>query len=309
MLFLVRAHRRQILLLLITLLSLFLHTTAQQYFTDGLAIIDAPAIGSPGHAGSNLSIAVDVSGNGELTPDATNPNSTLSTHFSLLEIYLVSSETGTNLTVSSGPGLLAQEPTSTVKHVNWVVPTCIALGNYNLTFYETSLINGQPHFIITPVPITIQNANPSGSPCSSTSDVTVNALQGQPQPSNPLPAPIFGGSGVSSASGSGSPGFVTITLSGPLPYPVPSTVTVISEPSPTPTTVIVVSMTTDTLTTNGPSGFITKTVTEAAWSSTVAVTQNSDNSGFLPVNAGSSTRKLEFRLFFFGLVVGFWTRL
>jgi len=308
MLFLVRAHRRQILLLLITLLSFCLYTTAGQQFTNGLAIIDAPANNSPGHAGSNLPIAVDVSGDGKLTPDATNPNSTLSTHFSLLEIYLVSSENGTNLTVSSGPGLLAQEPTSTVKHVNWLVPTCIAPGNYNLTFYETSLINGEPHFIITPVPIPILNANPSGSSCSA-SGIAENPFQGEPQPSNPLPAPIFSAGGVSSASGSGTPGFVTITLSGPLPYPVPSTVTVISEPSPTPTTVIVVSMTTDTLTTNGPSGFITKTITEAAWSSTVAVTQNSDNSGFLPVNAGSSTRKLEFSLFFSGLTVGFWTLL
>lgn len=117
---------------------------------------------SPGHAGSNLSIAVDVcivptlfvlsltslqvSGNGKLTPDATNPNSTLSTHFSLLEIYLVSSETNTNLTVSSGPGLLAQEPSSTVKHVNWVVPTCIAVGNYNVRYkvYQRSRRSAHP---------------------------------------------------------------------------------------------------------------------------------------------------------------------
>ncbi|KAJ3719748.1 hypothetical protein C8R42DRAFT_671653 [Lentinula raphanica] len=284
---LVQAHHQYLLLSLIFLLGLVARTTGQTYingqtFTDGLAIIDAPSPGSPGHAGSTLPIAIDISGDGRLNSDASNPNSTASTHFSLLEIYLVSSETSLNITVSNGTGLLTQEPGSTVKHLNWDVPTCVTAGSYNLTFYETSSINGQPQFIITPISVPIQNTNIPTTPCSQTANVTVNTLQTQPQPQNPLAQPIFPG-GTLSSSESGS-GFVTITLTGPLPYPMPTTVTV--TPSATPTTVIVISMTTETVTTTGPSGFITRTLTETAWSSAVAVTADANDSGFLPVNSG-----------------------
>ncbi|KAF5390322.1 hypothetical protein D9757_002794 [Collybiopsis confluens] len=300
---LVRAHQH-LLLLLITLVSLALRVEAGQGFTNGLAIIDAPNPGSPGHAGSALSIAIDVirltsstrahdpdfeyclqiSGNGQLAigSDASNPASMAATHFSLLEIYLVSAETSLNVTVSNGSTLLTQEPGSSVKHLNWPVPNCIPAGNYNLTFYETSSIQGQPHFIITPIPVPIQNPNPSKNPCSQTAGIAVNSLQGQPQAQNPLSQPVSPGGGQMSSTSSG-PAFITITLSGPLPFPVQPTVTV--TPSASPTTVFIVSMTTETVTTTGPSGFITKTITTAAWSSTVAVTQNAE--GFLPVNAGS----------------------
>ncbi|KAJ3737072.1 hypothetical protein DFJ43DRAFT_1049103 [Lentinula guzmanii] len=282
---LVQVYRQHLLLLfmLIALLGLVLQTKAGQTFTDGLSIIDAPSSGSPGHAGSTLSIAIDISGDGQLNSDASNPNSTASTHYSLLEIYLVSSDTGLNITVSNGTGLLTQESGSTVKHLSWMVPTCVTAGNYNLTFYETASINGQSQFTITPISIPVENADPSGTSCSQTANVTVNNLQTQPQPQNPLAQPLFPG-GTLSSSGSG---FVTITITGPLPYPMPSTVTI--TPSETPTTVVVVSMTTETVTTTGPSGFITKTLTETAWSTAVAVTANANDSGFLPVNAGSGT--------------------
>ncbi|KAJ3905486.1 hypothetical protein F5879DRAFT_950559 [Lentinula edodes] len=298
---LVQVRLQHLLLLFITLLGLVLHAKAGQGFTNGLSIIDAPSSGSPGHAGSVLPIAIDISGDGQLSSDASNPNSTASTHFSLLEIYLVSSETGLNITVSNGPGLLAQESGSTVKHVNWPVPTCVTAGNYNLTLYETASINGQPHFTITPISIPIENANPSSSSCSQTTSVTINPLQTQPQPQNSLTQSPFPG-GISS-SGSG---FVTITITGPLPYPMPTTVTV--TPSATPTTVVVVSMTTETVTTTGPSGFITKTLTETAWSSDVAVTAAANDSGFLPVNAGTCTR-MEVGLILVSFFVTFWTLL
>ncbi|KAJ3870049.1 hypothetical protein EV359DRAFT_76052 [Lentinula novae-zelandiae] len=283
---LVQARLQHLLLLFITLFGLILHVKAGQGFTNGLSIIDAPSSGSPGHAGSVLPIAIDISGDGQLSSDASNPASTASTHFSLLEIYLVSSETGLNITVSSGTGLLAQESGSTVKHINWPVPTCVTAGNYNLTLYETASINGQPHFTITPISIPIENANPSGVSCSQTASVTINPLQTQPQPQNSLTQSPFPG-GISSSES----GFVTITITGPLPYTLPTTVTV--TPSATPTTVVVVSMTTETVTTTGPSGFITKTLTEIAWSSNVAVTAAANDSGFLPVNAGSSTKMEE----------------
>jgi LysM repeat protein len=276
--------------------------------TNGLAIIDAPNPGSPGHAGNTLPIAVDVSGDGQLSSDASNPDSTASTHFSLLEIYLVSAETNINLTVSNGTGLLTQESGSTVKHLNYLVPNCIAAGNYNLTFYETSTIQGQPHFIITPVSIPIQNtATPSDTACSQTAGVTVNSLQSQPQAQSPLTQPIYpGGTLPSSAPG---PPFVTITLSGPLPFPIPSTVT--ATPSATPTTVFVVSMTTATVTTDGSAGLTTETVTETVWSSQMAVTANADSNGFLPVNAGLKLRldMTNLLLCLLSFTVGFWSLL
>ena len=61
-----------------------------------------------------------------------NPNSTSDTHFDSLEVYLVSYATSFNLTVSSGTGLLTQESGSTVKHINWLIESCIPSGNYNV---------------------------------------------------------------------------------------------------------------------------------------------------------------------------------
>jgi hypothetical protein len=295
--------RQHLLVVLIVSLFGFLHVKAGQGFTDGLAIIDAPSPGSPGHAGSTLPIAVDVSGDGQLQfPDDSNPNSTASTHFSLLEIYLVSSETSLNLTVSNGTGFLTQQSGSTVKQLNWPVPTCVMAGNYNLTFYETALIQGQPHFTITPVSIPIDNANPSETPCSQTTGVTVNPLQAQPQPQSPLSQPLFPGGTLSSTST--GPAFVTITLSGPLSqFTDPTTVTI--TPSATPTTIVMVSLTTQTVTTNGPSGSTTETVTKTAWVSTTAVTENSN--GFLPVNAASTIPQIKIGwLFVSTLAAGLW---
>ncbi|KAK7064558.1 hypothetical protein R3P38DRAFT_3250140 [Favolaschia claudopus] len=151
-----------------------------QFFTNGLAIIDSPAPQHPGHAGSPLPIAIEVSGDGKIPISASSNNSDASTRFELLEIYLVSSAANINITVSTGPALLANESGSTVKHVNWPIPTCIPAGDYNLTFYETSLFNNQNVFTITPIPIPISNTNPDGQ-CSN-----LNTLQSQPQSANPL---------------------------------------------------------------------------------------------------------------------------
>ncbi|KAF7367216.1 hypothetical protein MSAN_00783400 [Mycena sanguinolenta] len=131
-----------------------------QLFTNGLAIIDAPAPQNPGHVGSPIAIAIDVSGDGKL-PASASSNSSDSTHF-------------------EGPSLLLNESGSTVKHLNWNIPTCIPAGNYNLTFYETSIFNNQGVFTITPIPIPVSNGSPSGQ------FTGLNTLQAQPQSSNPL---------------------------------------------------------------------------------------------------------------------------
>ncbi|KAJ7169682.1 hypothetical protein C8R46DRAFT_206235 [Mycena filopes] len=181
--------------------ALFFNTVAAQLingqtFTNGLAIIDSPNPNSPGHAGSPLPIAIDVSGNGKLPPAASLPASNASTGYQSLEIYLVSATTNINITVSAGPGLLANESGSTVKHVNWPIPTCLPAGNYNLTFYESSHFNGQGVFTITPIPVPISNSSPSGQ-CDG-----LNSVQAQPQSSNPLTQSPFAPNSTLPVSGS-----------------------------------------------------------------------------------------------------------
>ncbi|KAL4251719.1 hypothetical protein ABKN59_004528 [Abortiporus biennis] len=151
-----------------------------QIFTGALSIVDSPAPQSTLHAGSTTGIAIDISGDGHLDQAASTPNSGLATSFDSLEIYLVSYETKLNLTVSQGPGLLTQETGSTVKHLNWLIDTCVPSGDYNLTFYEGSHIDKQPYFTITPLPIAIQNTQQSGD-CSN----GTNTLQSFPQAQSP----------------------------------------------------------------------------------------------------------------------------
>ncbi|KIP12585.1 hypothetical protein PHLGIDRAFT_27363 [Phlebiopsis gigantea 11061_1 CR5-6] len=151
-----------------------------QVFTNGLAIFDSPAPNSVLHAGSSMSLAIDVSGDGKLSQPGFS-----SAGFDSLDIFLVSSETNINLTVIAGSEFLLQEQGSTVKHLNWPIPTCVQPGSYNITLYETSHMSSVQYFSITPITLTIENNSPSGS-CSST-----NALFAQPQASSPFPENPF----------------------------------------------------------------------------------------------------------------------
>ncbi|KAA1468183.1 hypothetical protein DENSPDRAFT_377656 [Dentipellis sp. KUC8613] len=153
----VLAHPASVFTLCVLLFIAFPIASAQylvngQVFTCGLAIVDAPAPNSTYHAGSNIPIAIDVSprgrprepktesyaaasqvsGDGKLPPQAAIPGSNLATGFDSLELYLVSTQTGVNFTVSSGPGYLTQESGSTVKHLNFPLPNCVAAGQYNV---------------------------------------------------------------------------------------------------------------------------------------------------------------------------------
>jgi hypothetical protein len=68
---------------------------------------------------------------------------------------------------------------------------CKRLNELQVTFYETSHINGTAHFTVTPLPISIENPNRSGS-CSG------NALATQPQASSALThSPWLDASGTS----------------------------------------------------------------------------------------------------------------
>ncbi|CDO72358.1 hypothetical protein BN946_scf184977.g55 [Trametes cinnabarina] len=162
-----------------------------QIITQGVSILDSPQPNSVLNAGSNTSIAIQL-------PLELNTGLSLD----LLEVYLVSSDPHANITVSSGPQLLSQEPGSDVKHIQWSVPTCLQTGFYNLTLYETSHANSASFFAITPIPVQIRNDGTVSDTCGT----GVNPLQEQPQPSNPPPADLIHGAPPSSVgSGSASP--------------------------------------------------------------------------------------------------------
>ncbi|EJD47852.1 hypothetical protein AURDEDRAFT_163313 [Auricularia subglabra TFB-10046 SS5] len=140
-----------------------------QYFSRGLSIVDAPNPGSPYRAGSNMPIAVDVSGNGQLSAHK-------DTSIDELHIYLVSAQTNANFSVAADDAFLSGEEGSTVKHLDFIAPECVPAGSYNLTFYEVSTYQGQSYFAITPLPVEIQ---------SQSKDVTCTAEQ----PTTPEPQP------------------------------------------------------------------------------------------------------------------------
>jgi len=290
-----------VLLLLVPTTSAQSFSKNGQFFTKGLVISDAPAPGSPQHAGSNIVIALDLSGDGVIPQDAFSSSSNSLTHYISLNIFLTSSNL--NLTVSNGSVLLSQEPGSTVKHLNWPIPTCVPSGSYNLTYYETSLINSKEFYSVTPLPITMQNANPSSdnSQCS----VILNAVLPQPQPDsapsiNPYTDP---NSPLNHVQPSGPSGPPTITVSAP---GLPSVWSVESNGSPTATvtttavttaTLVVVSAKTLTETLPGQTNLITTTEIETNTLTIVMPTSAVGAGGFLPVNGAASLQPLTLRLF------------
>ncbi|KAF9044862.1 hypothetical protein BDZ89DRAFT_1127886 [Hymenopellis radicata] len=219
-----------------------------QFFTYGLSIINAPSANSPGHAGSPLPISVEVSGDGKLAQMQ-------DTSLDLLEITW---SHRTRIPISLLPK----------------APTVFQPGNYNLTFYESSRINGESFFIITPITIPIENSQPSGTCTENT-----NSLQEQPQAANAPGISPFLSSSTSSAQ---APTLITITLaaSAGLPFDFGTVTT-----TELVTRVIVVeSLSTLVATTTVDSKPMTTTLTETY----VMTTTNSGEpmsslSGFVPI--------------------------
>ncbi|CAE6474839.1 unnamed protein product [Rhizoctonia solani] len=167
-----------------------------QFYTSGLAISNVPAPGSQYSVGGTISVSVDVSGNGKLPTSASVPGSTLPTSFISLNIFLVSSQTKINITVTSGAQFLEGEPGSTVKHLDFLVPSCLRTGDYNYTYYEVSRINKVTYFSITPIPIFILNNQSKDESCEGSTEP-----EAQPQPSSPPPEQPFLGAGFSLTTG------------------------------------------------------------------------------------------------------------
>jgi len=121
-----------------------------QIFTPGLAVVDAPQPGTPLGGGwspslplshlpwltlysETLHVALDVSANGRL-PLPPDLSSDSPSQIYNITIFLYSYDTGKNLTVTNGTAgfndaslgnIMAQEPGSTVKHLNWNWPDCL----------------------------------------------------------------------------------------------------------------------------------------------------------------------------------------
>lgn len=255
-----------------------------QIFTNGLSIINAPALNSEHNAGGNIPISIEVSGNGKLPFAALTPGSRLDTAYEEINIFLVSSQTNVNFTVSIGPNLLTDE-SGTVRHLNYQIPRCIRPGQYNMTFYETSTLETQPLYVITPIPISIRNPSPSGE-CTE----GVNTLEAQPQPDTRAPqSPFLPGSVVLAPS----PTIWTVTMTGGRQFP-----TAPRTDGPLTTATMVV----ETPVTTVPPGQ-TRTTTSMMTFTTTATMSPEDFSKFLPVTS-SAGRTISSRLLFTPFAIG-----
>ncbi|GAQ40783.1 unnamed protein product [Aspergillus niger] len=142
-----------------------------QIYTPGLAIIDAPQPYTP-LGGDTLQIAIDTSGDGQLT----SSSSSSSTEFHTLNLFLTSTTTHKNLTISNGTTpsanntyvgpVLDLEPSSTVKHVNWIWPACFVgnggdkspRGDYNVSVHQSFRWEGTDYYTVFELPISVTNA-------------------------------------------------------------------------------------------------------------------------------------------------------
>ncbi|KAK2002251.1 hypothetical protein LX36DRAFT_707988 [Colletotrichum falcatum] len=146
-----------------------------QIFTPGLVILDAPQPGTP-LGGENLHVALDVSTNGRLPLPPYARNSP--TKIFNVTMFLSSYVTGRNFTITNGTAtannaslgdIMFQEPGSTVKHVNWLWPDCLVgngqpssansdRGAYNISIRQNFRLNGEDHYTIIDVPISVTNS-------------------------------------------------------------------------------------------------------------------------------------------------------
>ncbi|PYI08030.1 hypothetical protein BO78DRAFT_340003, partial [Aspergillus sclerotiicarbonarius CBS 121057] len=145
-----------------------------QIYTPGLAIVDAPQPYTP-LGGDTLQVAIDISGDGQLS---TSPKHNAATQFYDLTLFLTSTSTGKNFTISNGTTpaanntyvgpVLDLEPSSTVKHVNWIWPACFvgsgeddkdsARGDYNVSMHQSFRWEGTDYYTVFDLPISVSNS-------------------------------------------------------------------------------------------------------------------------------------------------------
>ncbi|KAJ8123964.1 hypothetical protein ONZ43_g205 [Nemania bipapillata] len=156
-------------------LALDFVTSGGQIFTPGFAILDSPQPGTP-LGGDTIEVALDVSADGKLNLPPYDPDSASLIHN--ITIFLYSYETGRNFTITNGTAsennatlgdIMLSEPGSTVKHVKWTWPDCLIgdgkpdgsdsdRGDYNISIRQNFRLNGEDHYTIFDVPISVTNS-------------------------------------------------------------------------------------------------------------------------------------------------------
>ncbi|KAI0842015.1 hypothetical protein F5Y06DRAFT_258830 [Hypoxylon sp. FL0890] len=145
-----------------------------QIFTPGFAVLDAPQPGTP-LGGDTLEVALDVTADGKLHLPPYSADSP--SRINNITIFLYSYDTGRNFTITNGTAstnnvslgdIMQSEPGSTVKHVKWNWPDCLIgdgkpenadsdRGAYNISIRQNFRLNGNDHYTIFDVPISVTN--------------------------------------------------------------------------------------------------------------------------------------------------------
>ncbi|KAJ5907018.1 uncharacterized protein N7473_003934 [Penicillium subrubescens] len=197
-----------------------------QVYTPGLAIIDAPQPNTP-LGGENLQVAIDVSGNGKLPWPPSTQSADSPTLFHNITLFLTSETLSHNFTISNGTEpanngtgyvgpVLDQEPSSTVKHVNWVWPKCLvgdgtssdgsARGAYNISMHQSFRWNGSDYYTVFDLPISVTNSISESAErvdCASLENKLLNIAEVE-RSSDTLPGQPWVQAGASTETSTGS---------------------------------------------------------------------------------------------------------
>jgi len=140
-------------------------------------------------------VALDVSGDGHLQLPPYPDNAP--TEIYNITMFMYSYITGLNFTITNGTAtagnvslgdIMEQEPSSTVKHVNWVWPDCLvgngkpengssARGLYNISIHQNFRLNNTNYYTIFDLPIEVTNSIPAQSDRPSCSVLENDLLQ------------------------------------------------------------------------------------------------------------------------------------
>ncbi|OJJ48231.1 hypothetical protein ASPZODRAFT_62128 [Penicilliopsis zonata CBS 506.65] len=191
-----------------------------QLYTPGLAIVDSPQPNTP-LGGDNLQVAIDVSGDGQLPWPPSNDSSTT---FHSITLFLTSYEKSLNFTISNGTEpahnstayvgpVLTLEPSSTVKHVNWIWPACLVgngdssssssdRGTYNITMHQSFRWNGTDYYTVFDWPIEVTNSISASADRVDCALLENKVLSAETEADSPdtLPAQPWVQAGVSSSA-------------------------------------------------------------------------------------------------------------
>lgn len=122
---------------------------------------------------AQIEVALDVSANGVLPLDLAEDSPSIIHN---ITIFMYSYATGRNFTISNGTSIngtcgpiMQQEPGSTVKHVKWTWPSCLAgdgqpttddsaRGIYNISIRQNFRMNNTDYYTIFDLPISVTNS-------------------------------------------------------------------------------------------------------------------------------------------------------